>query len=65
MNKYAEIMEQMDEYLSGTVGHERELRLRMYDLDDLTDFAGYMGASDLQIAKIYDVVIGIINELHK
>lgn len=64
MNKYAERMEQMDEYLSGTVGHDRELRLRMYGLDDLTDFAGYMGASDLQIAKIYDVVIGIINELH-
>ena len=62
-DSYASRMERMDEYLDGTKGIDRTARLKTYDIDDLADYAGYLGADQGQIDRIYSVLIDIIEEV--
>ena len=64
-DSYASRMERMDEYLDGTTGLDRVARLKLYDIDDLADYVGYLGADQGQIDKIYTVLIEIINEVQE
>ena len=61
-DSYASRMERIDEFLEGTKGIDRTIRLKMYDIDDLADYAGYLGADQVQIDRIYSVLIEIIGE---
>ena len=50
-DSYASRMERMDEYLDGTTGLDRVARLKLYDIDDLADYAGYLGADQAKLIE--------------
>ena len=62
-DSFASRMERIDEFLDGTKGIDRKARLKTYDIDDLADFAGYLGADQAQFDRVYSVLIDIIGEV--
>lgn len=61
-DSYASRMERIDDFLDGTKGIDRIVRLKTYDIDDLADYAGYLGADQAQFDRVYAVLIDIIGE---